>query len=221
MRVGYPDDPYGKWYCQWTPRAHRNVPLGPRVRPDASLPRPLSSADSLWRLGLGGPQGRGLLAGVISMEGEIGGTATVAARTEAIDFDSRRYDRPTKVPVWRIHRVLWISIVAAVLALMVPVTTEADAAPVRECGSAGTIYDGAVKLTNVTSRNVRCSRARRLFRQFELHSGEESGFTCSEDFYCEWRGWHCRNDGRSRRYVDHRCEKPAPDRTYVVRWQAR
>jgi len=69
--------------------------------------------------------------------------------------------------------------------------------------------------------NVVCSEARRFARSFHLKGGQESDYTYSEDFYCTFRGYQCRNDGRIRKYTDHRCKKPSPTRTYVVCWQAR
>jgi hypothetical protein len=62
-------------------------------------------------------------------------------------------------------------------------------------------------------------KARRFARSFTHNSGEESGFTCSEDFYCTWRGWSCRNDGRSG-LVKHRCETVNTDtrKVMVVTW---
>jgi hypothetical protein len=110
-------------------------------------------------------------------------------------------------------------LVGVVVAAAVPISTFATSG-VRECGNAGTLYRGEVRLTNVTSRNVVCSEARRFARSFHLKGGQESDYTCSEDFYCTFRGYQCRNDGRSAKYIDHRCEKPSPTRTYVVRWQA-
>ncbi len=63
------------------------------------------------------------------------------------------------------------------------------------------------------------SKARRFTREFTRKSGEESGYTCSEDFYCSWRGWSCRNDGRSGD-IKHRCETVNTDnqRVMVVKW---
>jgi hypothetical protein len=103
------------------------------------------------------------------------------------------------------------------IAVAFGIPSEALAAPVRECGNAGSMYGGAVQLVNVTTRNVGCRRARRFVRAFEKNSGPESDFTCSEDFVCEWRGWHCRNDGRRRGELDHRCWRGSR----VIRWQAR
>lgn len=85
------------------------------------------------------------------------------------------------------------------------------------CGAGGSVYGGKLRITALTSRNVSCSTARDFARSFETKSGTETGFSCDEDFYCRWHGWKCRNDGRDRRVIDHRCVKSGR----VVRWQAR
>lgn len=121
---------------------------------------------------------------------------------------------------------IWVLIiVTATLACVLTIPSAAQASRIRECATAGRVVpaaaprSAAVRLVNVTTRSVDCYTARRFARAFTLRSGPESGFTCSEDFYCRWRGWYCRNDGRHRRYTDHRCEYVTPTRTRVVRWQ--
>lgn len=93
----------------------------------------------------------------------------------------------------------------------------ASSASVTACGAAGSVFEGQVRIANVTTRNVPCQTAREFAVDFETTSGPETDFGCSEDASCTWRGWTCRNDGRQARSKDHRCEKG--DR--VVRWQAR
>jgi len=93
----------------------------------------------------------------------------------------------------------------------------ASSAPVTACGAAGSVFQGQVRIANVTARNVPCQTAREFAAGFETTSGAETDFRCSEDASCIWRGWTCRNDGRQARSIEHRCEKG--DR--VVRWQAR
>jgi hypothetical protein len=95
----------------------------------------------------------------------------------------------------------------------------AQAAPAKRCGNAGTMYNGELTLANVTARNTTCAKARQFARSFTRDSGEESGYTCSEDFYCTWRGWQCRNDGRSGP-VKHRCEtvNTKTHKVIVVTW---
>lgn len=90
-------------------------------------------------------------------------------------------------------------------------------ASVRDCGSGGSVYRGQVRITNITSRSVPCATARRFARAFETKSGSETGYSCSEDAHCTWRGWTCRNDARRRSANDHRCVTG----NRVVRWQAR
>jgi hypothetical protein len=92
----------------------------------------------------------------------------------------------------------------AVLAVLVAgwggVTSEAEAAPIRECGDAGSFFGGAVRIYNVTSRVVLCPRARRFARRYFRHGGP----ACREDRYCTYRGWRCRNVA-SREETDSRC----------------
>ena len=99
------------------------------------------------------------------------------------------------------------------------VASPSEAAAFKRCGTAGTFYSGAVTLANVQARNIACAKARRFTREFTRDSGEESGYTCSEDFYCSWRGWSCRNDGRSGD-TKHRCEtvNTGSKRVMVVKW---
>jgi len=93
----------------------------------------------------------------------------------------------------------------------------ASSATVTACGAAGSVFQGQVRIANVTARNVPCQTAREFASGFETTSGAETDFRCSEDASCTWRGWTCRNDGRQARSIDHRCEKGER----VVRWQAR
>jgi len=92
----------------------------------------------------------------------------------------------------------------AVLAVLVAgwggVTSEAEAAPIRECGDAGSFFGGAVRIYNVTSRVLLCPRARRFARRYFRHGGP----ACREDRYCTYRGWRCRNVA-SREETDSRC----------------
>jgi hypothetical protein len=101
--------------------------------------------------------------------------------------------------------------------LVIP--TPAHASSFKRCGTAGTFYSGAVTLANVQAQRISCKKARSFAREFTRRSGAESGYTCSEDFYCQWRGWSCRNDGRSGD-VKHRCEtvNTANKRLMVVKW---
>ncbi len=85
------------------------------------------------------------------------------------------------------------------------------AAPIRECGRAGTLYNGQVSVYNVTSRNVPCPRARRFARRQILYGGP----ACREDRWCTYRGWRCRHVAY-RAEVDIRCTKGGGR---VVRWQ--
>ena len=38
-----------------------------------------------------------------------------------------------------------------------------------------------------------CPKARHFARNFVYYGGQETDFTCSEDRYCTFRGWDCRN----------------------------
>jgi hypothetical protein len=100
------------------------------------------------------------------------------------------------------------------------VAASAEAAPFKKCGNAGTMYGGEVKLTNVQAKQTTCKKAKRFVRTYTKKSGEETGFRCSEDFYCMWRGWSCRNDGRDSGRIKHRCETidTQTHRLKVVKW---
>jgi hypothetical protein len=78
---------------------------------------------------------------------------------------------------------------------------------------------GAITLVNVQAQRISCRKARTFAREFTRKAGPQTGFQCSEDFYCQWRGWSCRNDGRSGD-VKHRCEtvNSANKRLMVVKW---
>jgi hypothetical protein len=85
------------------------------------------------------------------------------------------------------------------------------AAPIRECGRAGTLYGGAVSVYNVTTRKVACQRARRFARRQILYGGP----ACREDRHCTYRGWRCTHFSYSSE-SDVRCTKPDGR---VIRWQ--
>jgi hypothetical protein len=85
------------------------------------------------------------------------------------------------------------------------------AAPIRECGDAGTLYNGRVRVYNVTTRVVRCRFARRFARRQIVYGGP----ACREDRWCTYRGWRCRHIA-SRSKSDVRCTKSGGG---VVRWQ--
>ncbi len=103
------------------------------------------------------------------------------------------------------------------LLLAVAAMTASAAAPVRECGSAGRLYDGAVRLVNVTTRNVLCRAARRFARAFEQQGCvDDNSCACAEDRYCTFRRYVCRNVATSSS-IDHRCVRGRR----VIRWQAR
>jgi hypothetical protein len=110
---------------------------------------------------------------------------------------------------------------AGLLTLLVSlvIVTPSHAALFKRCGTAGTFYSGALTLADVQARHISCKKARSFAREFTRKSGHESSFTCSEDFHCQWRGWSCRNDGRSGD-VKHRCEtvNTGNKRLMVVRW---
>jgi hypothetical protein len=107
----------------------------------------------------------------------------------------------------------------AVVALSVTLTSPvlAQAASINECGNAGSAYGGAVKIVNVTSRNVGCVSARRFARRFVRVAGSETDYTCDEDRHCTWRGWSCTNIARGSQ-TDHRCTKSGGR---VIRFQTR
>jgi hypothetical protein len=80
------------------------------------------------------------------------------------------------------------SLIALATSLLVLLSVpRAEAAPIRECGNAGTLHDGQVRVYNVTSRNVVCPRARRFARNQMRYGGP----ACAEDRYCTYRGWRC------------------------------
>jgi hypothetical protein len=133
-----------------------------------------------------------------------------ARRTLPYEHDKIRVDTPTegsRSPVRsrnRGPRKEPLKGKLAVLAVLVAgwggVTSEAEAAPIRECGDAGSFFGGAVRIYNVTSRVVLCPRARRFARRYFRHGGP----ACREDRYCTYRGWRCRNVA-SREETDSRC----------------
>src|SRR4051812_2419902 len=109
-----------------------------------------------------------------------------------------------------------MTIASAMLALALGAGTgngsPAVAAPIRECGEAGTLHGGSVAIHNVTTRNVDCAYARRWARQYLTNPSPQ----CAEDLHCAWRGWQILNDGRySRNEVDVRATKG----TQVIRFQ--
>jgi hypothetical protein len=85
------------------------------------------------------------------------------------------------------------------------------AASIRECGGAGTLYNGQVRVYNVTSRVVSCRFARRFARRQILYGGP----ACREDRWCTYQGWRCRHIAY-RAESDIRCSKSGGR---VVRWQ--
>jgi hypothetical protein len=89
-------------------------------------------------------------------------------------------------------------------------SADAQPAPIRECGDAGSAHGGNVLLYNVTSRNVACWKARRFARRQYLSGGP----ACREDRWCTYRGWLCRHVAY-RYEADVRCTNG--DR--VIRWQ--
>jgi hypothetical protein len=102
-----------------------------------------------------------------------------------------------------------VALVAAVVLL--PVSAEGEAAPIRECGNAGSLHDGQVHVYNVTSRVVSCSFARRFARRQMLYGGP----ACREDRWCTYRRWRCRHVAY-RVEGDIRCTNSGGR---VVRWQ--
>jgi hypothetical protein len=88
------------------------------------------------------------------------------------------------------------------------------AAPIRECGNAGTLYNGQVRIYNVTSRVVRCRFARRFARSQVRYGGP----ACREDRWCTYRGWRCRHIAY-RTESDVRCTRFTAHAVLVVRWQ--
>jgi hypothetical protein len=115
-------------------------------------------------------------------------------------------------------RMGWVVIAVAVA--IGGAASPATATSFKRCGSAGTMYDGQLRLTNVQAKRTTCKKARRFARAFTRKSGGETGYRCSEDFYCTWRGWQCRNDGRDPGVLKHRCEtiNVTTHRVMVVKW---
>jgi hypothetical protein len=115
---------------------------------------------------------------------------------------------------WRIT-----ALTALILCICAAHAAPGQAATYKSCGSAGSVYSGALALTRVKAKNTTCRKARRFARAFTLKSGDETGYRCAEDFYCTWRGWQCRNDGRSGT-LKHRCEtvNTTTRRVMVVKW---
>lgn len=113
-----------------------------------------------------------------------------------------------------------IALMAVAAALVATTPQVAHAASFTRCGNAGTMYSGQLKLANVGALHITCRKARRFARRFERKAGEETGYRCAEDFYCTWRGWQCRNDGRSRTVINHRCEtiNTHTHKVMVVKW---
>jgi hypothetical protein len=110
-------------------------------------------------------------------------------------------------------------IIALVVVSALVAPGAASAAPIRECGNAGTVYDGNVRIVNVTSRVVRCRFARRFARAQMLHAGP----ACREDRWCRFRGWRCRHIAY-RETSDIRCTTVTGHERRVrpvVRWQTR
>lgn len=97
-------------------------------------------------------------------------------------------------------------------ALTTGLASSSEGATVHECGSAGTLYHGAVRLYNVTSRGVSCRYARHFARALTFSGGA----ACDEDLHCTFRGWRCTNRSAGRS-LDRRCIKSG----YVVRFQSR
>lgn len=110
------------------------------------------------------------------------------------------------------HRVLTPLVVCGALAAAIPVS-QAAAHPIRDCGNAGTLYGGAVKVYKITSRAVRCPAARRFSRTYIRYGGS----ACAEDRYCRYRDWRCKNVS-SGGEMDSRCTKGAHR---VIRFQYR
>jgi hypothetical protein len=92
--------------------------------------------------------------------------------------------------------------------------TARSAQRIRECGNAGTLYRGQVRIYNVTSRVVRCRFARRFARS-QVRNG---GPACREDRWCTFRGWRCRHVAY-RTESDIRCTRFTAHAVLVVRWQ--
>jgi hypothetical protein len=95
-------------------------------------------------------------------------------------------DATRNKPLWNAVRMRVVTPFAA-LAVVLASPVSAEAAPIRECGNAGIVYDGHVRIFNVTSRNVACWKARRFARRQMLNAGP----ACREDRYCTSRGWRC------------------------------
>ena len=97
-----------------------------------------------------------------------------------------------------------------VLLLAIGSSATAEAAPLRECGDLRVSFGvSIIDVTNITTRGVRCSRARRFSRAF---AKQGATFACQEGPYCFFRGYRCRLRGRM---DDYRCVAGSR----VVRWQ--
>ena len=115
--------------------------------------------------------------------------------------------------------MLKLSAPLVALACVFALTASPAQAAAKKCGNAGTMYKGQLTLASVTASNTTCVKARQFARSFTRNSGAESDYTCSEDFYCQWRGWQCRNDGRSGP-LKHRCENVNTNthKVMVITW---
>jgi hypothetical protein len=100
-------------------------------------------------------------------------------------------------------RRVFVLLVACVAVAALPVS-HAGAHPIKECGNAGTLYDGAISVYNVTTRAVSCRAARRFARRYIVYGGP----ACAEDRYCRYRGWRCRNVAVGAE-IDSRCKRDA------------
>jgi hypothetical protein len=100
----------------------------------------------------------------------------------------------------------------AAAALLAAVASAPARGAINECGRAGTLYGGQVRLVNVTTRGVACRTARRFARRFVSHGSP----ACMEDRYCRHRGWDCLNYAGSAS-IDTRCATGIR----VIRWQWR
>jgi hypothetical protein len=103
-------------------------------------------------------------------------------------------------------------VVAATVAVLAVafLPSSAQAAPITECGGAGSLYGGGIRITNVTTRGVKCPTARRFSRSFVTRGGP----ACNEDRYCRFRGWDCLQYARGGK-IDTRCTTGSR----VIRWQ--
>jgi hypothetical protein len=112
-------------------------------------------------------------------------------------------------------RRLLVSLAAAALAAAM-LASVADAAPIRECGNfpdanGRWTYDSirGAGIYNVTTRRVRCARARDIVRHIR--------FGRRAPFRPHYPGWFCRYVHRAYESVDIRCTASGGR---VVRWQA-